>query len=319
MPHSKMPSNIVLFKKTAEKLGLTFTKVPTVGSRNLFKIASADRFYMGSFKSPGFYPETCRWHGVFTGNKQLTQNALQELGYKTITSTYLTPQEHPAFSTFLALAEENCHKFPVILKPNNGMDGRGIKYIADTKSLKRELKAFYKNKTSVLLQPIVTESEYRILIINGSVELVHSKDFRCVVGDGTKNIKTLLVEIPDKNKNEDFIKLQYELTGYTKKTVLDKNVAFKYHIVKDSTARHYQFKNFPKDLIRWSKSLTKDLSMQTVAIDLFIDGDMEDSTNYTIIELNSNPGLSHYYTACNDSVQPERICEKVLRDFFKIK
>ena len=319
MPHSKMPSNILLFKNTAERLGLTFTKVPITNSRNLFKIASAERFYLGSFKAPGFYPETCRWHGVFTGNKRLTQDILQELGYSTIASIFLTPQEHPSFATFLALAEETYQKFPIILKPNDGMDGRGIKYIANIKSLKRELKAFYKQGKTVLLQPIVTEPEYRILIINGSVELFHSKDFRSIVGDGKNNIKTLLAEILDKNKNEDFIKLQYTLTGYTKKTVLSEGELFKYHIVKDSSGRHYQFKKFPKDLMKWSKSLVKDLSIKTVAIDLFIDGDIEDSSNYIIIELNSNPGLTQYFKACNDSIQPERICEKVLRDYFNLK
>jgi hypothetical protein len=318
MTDAKMPSNIRLFKKTAEKLGLTFTKVPTPHSKNLFKISSADRFYLGSFASPGFYPETCRWHGIFTGNKQLTQNALQELGYKTIRSTFLIPQEHPSFTSFFALAEEKYQRFPLILKPNNGMDGRGIKYIADMASLKRELKSFYKDETTVLMQSIITEPEYRILIVNGSVELVHSKDFRSVVGDGVKNIKTLLAEVADKNKNEDFIALQYKITGHTMKTVLTTDESFRYHIVKDSSARHYQFENFPKDLVTWSTALVKDLSMKTVAVDLFIDGDMEDSANYTIIELNSNPGLSHYYTSCNDSVQPERICEKVLRDFFNI-
>jgi len=318
MPQTKMPSNILLFKKTAEKLGLTFTKVPISNSRNLFKIASPERFYLGSFKAPGFYPETCRWHGVFTGNKKLTQSILQELGYKTITSCFLTPQESFTFSAYLALAEENYKKFPLILKPNNGMDGRGIKYIGDAKSLKHELKAFYKSKKTVLLQSIILEPEYRILIINGSVELFHSKDFRSVQGDGKKNIKTLLEEIPNKDKNAEFIKLQYTLTGYTKKTVLNKNELFKYHIVKDSSGRHYQFENFPEDLLRWSKALIKDLSIQTVAIDLFINGDIEDSANYTIIELNSNPGLTQYYTACNDAIQPERICEKVLRDYFKL-
>lgn len=319
MPQATMPSNILLFKKTAEKLGLTFAKIPIKNNKHLFSIASEDRFYLGSWKSPGFYPEARRWGAVLTGNKRLTQDILQQFGYKTIESTFLTHEEHPTFKTFFNLAQAEYKKFPVILKPNNGMDGRGIKYIADIVALKHALKSFYRNKTAVILQPIITDSEYRILIVNGKVELVHSKDFRSVKGDGRKNIQTLLEKVSEKNKNNDFIKLQYTLTGYNKKTILDKNETFGYHIVKDSSARHYQFEKFPKDLLNWARSLTQSLSIDTFAIDLFVDGTLEDSDNYTIIELNSNPGLSHYYTACNDSVQPERICEKVLRDFFKIK
>jgi|GEM_PF-1187744 len=319
MKKDKTPANIALFKQTAEKLGLTFTKMPTKNNKHLFSIASADRFYLGSWKSPGFYPEARRWGGVLTGNKQLTQDILKRLGFKTIQSTFLTYEEHPSFKSFYNLAQEKYQRFPVILKPNNGMDGRGIKYVADMPALKRELKFFYKNRTTVILQPIITDSEYRILIINGKVELVHSKDFRSVKGDGKKDIQSLLGKISEKNKNNDFIKLQYTLTGYTRKTILGYKETFGYHIVKDSSARHYQFEKFPKDLLRWSQSLVHALSIDTVAIDLFVDGSLENSDNYTIIELNSNPGLSHYYTACKDSVQPERICEKVLRDFFKIK
>lgn len=318
MPLEKTPANILLFKRTAEKLGLTFTKMPIKNNKNLFSIASADRFYLGSWKTPGFYPEAKRWGGVLTGNKRLTQNILQNLGFKTIESTFLTYEEHPSFKTFFKLAQEKHEKFPVILKPNNGMDGRGIKYVADMNALKKELKSFHKKKMAVILQPIITDSEYRILIINGDVELVHSKDFRSVKGDGTKNIKTLLEKVADKNKNEDFIKLQYSLTGYNKNTILAKDETFGYHIVKDSSSRYYQYEKFPKDLVRWAKSLTQSLTIDTVAVDLFVDGDLEDSNNYTIIELNSNPGLAHYYTSCHDAVQPERICEKVLRHFFKI-
>ena len=319
MNTSKKLTNVALFAKTAKRLGLTVTKIPTATNKTLFSIASKDKFYFGSSKAPGFYPESRRWGAHLTGSKQLTQKILKKLGYKTIRSAFIMPRLHTSFQSFFKQAENAAKKFPVILKPDDGLDGRGIKYIANKAILKREMKTFYQNGTTVILQPIISDSEYRILIVNGNVELVHSKDFRSITGDGKTSIEMLLKEIPAGYQNTDFTSMQYELTGHTLNTILPKGDHFPYHIVKDSSKTHYQFEKFPKNLITWAKKLTKDLSIETYAIDLFVGTDLSDTDNYTIIELNSNPGLVHYYYSCNDKVQPDRICEKVLKKYFNIK
>ena len=244
---------------------------------------------------------------------------LKKLGYKTIKSSFITPSNHNSFQSFFKEAKKAASTFPVILKPDKGLDGRGIKYVANTTILKRELETFYKKHITVLVQPIITDSEYRILIINGKVELVHSKDFRCVTGDGIQTIQSLLRHVSKRNKNNDFIELQYDLTRNTPETILPVGMTFAYHIVNDSSARHYQFEKFPKNLTKWASELTKDLSIDTFAIDLFVKKDLSDSDGYTIIELNSNPGLAHYYYSCNDTVQPDRICTKVLKKYFNLK
>ena len=315
----KTLTNIDLFQRTAKKIGLTFKKTPIEGNPNLFCISGNGKFYFGSSKAPGFYPEARRWGAHLTGNKMLTQETLTELGYKTVKSSFLKPQNFASFKDFFAKAKKDYCKFPVILKPNKGLDGRGIKYIAELSSLKHEMRKFYKRKITVVMQQILMEPEYRILVVNNKVEIVHSKDFRAVIGDGTKTIAALLKETPDKDKNEEFIKLQYNLTKTTKRSVLPKNTEFTYHIVKNSSDRHWQTSRFPKELTNWATELTKTLNIPTLGIDLFIAGDLHDSDTYTIIELNSNPGLSHYYSSRANTEQPERIAEKVLRSYFKLK
>lgn len=319
MNTSKKITNIELFAKTAKKLGLTVTPLHAKNNKTLHAISSGDKFYFMSSKAPGFYPESKRWGAHLTGSKQLTQNMLTKLGYTTIRSSFLTPGDYNSLKAFSTEAQKVTKKFPVILKPDDGLDGRGIKYVANNTILKREMKHFYAKNTTVIIQPIITDSEYRILIVNKKVELVHSKDFRSITGDGEQTIQSLLKRIPARNLNTDFIQMQYNLTGYTYKTVLPADIQFPYHIVKDSSGRHYQHKNFSRDLLDWSNKLVKDLSIDTFAIDLFVTDNLERSSGYTIIELNSNPGLSHYYTSCNDTVQPDRICEKVLKKYFKIK
>lgn len=312
-------SNIELFSKTAKKLGLTVTPIPTEKNKNLCSISLGNKFYFLSSKAPGFYPNAKRWGAHLTGSKQLTQKMLTKLGYKTIRSNFLAPSAYTSFTAFFAQTQKVTKKFPVILKPDDGLDGRGIKYVANNTVLKREMKTFYLKNTTVIIQPIITDPEYRILIINKKVELVHSKDFRSIVGDGTQTIASLLSHIPAKNLNVDFISMQYSLTGYTSTSILPEGIQFPYHIVKDSSATHYQYKSFPKALTSWANKLVTDLSIDTFAIDLFVKADLKDPSGYTIIELNSNPGLAHYYYACNDTVQPDRICNKVLRTYFGLK
>lgn len=231
---------------------------------------------------------------------------------------FFDPQEFASSDKFCKAAIAKCQKFPVLIKPNKGLDGRGILYIDNIASLKRELKNFYKLKSVIIIQPIIAHPEFRILVINNEIELVHSKDFRAVTGDGISTIGDLLEKVSARDKNEDYIKLQFKLNKYNKKTVLRKDEEFKYHIVKNSSGRHFQTSDYSEEVIKWTKHLADSLNMGTFAIDLFADKDLKDSSKFTIIELNSNPGLAHYVKLCNDSSQPKRICERVLRDYFKL-
>jgi len=120
----KKLSNVDLFAKTAKKLGLTFKKIPTDTNKTLFSISNDRKFYFGSTKAPGFYPESRRWGAHLTGSKQLTQKILKKLGYKTIQSTFIHSDSHTSFKSFFSQAEKASKKFPVILKPDKGLDGR---------------------------------------------------------------------------------------------------------------------------------------------------------------------------------------------------
>ncbi|MFT5036905.1 MAG: hypothetical protein ACI9VM_000474 [Candidatus Azotimanducaceae bacterium] len=311
-------TNTELFQKTAKKLGLKFKKTPVERNKGLFSISGNGQHYFGSPNAPGFYPNVTRWNGAFTVNKKLAQSTLTQLGYKTIPSKFLIPTAHASFKSFWEKAQKMSPLFPIIIKPNAGFHGRGIQYVTDSPQLKRALQLLYREGREFMLQPVIDQEEYRILIVNGKVELVSSRSAPSVQGDGTKTIDELLATIPEDSKNTDFIRNQYAKNKLTPKTILEESMLFPYHILKDTDCRYYQSEKLPKELVKWANTLSKTLSAPVIGMDLFVNGQLSDPDNYTVIELNSNPGLANYYNKCGDSSQPLRICEKVLRDYFKI-
>lgn len=207
----------------------------------------------------------------------------------------------------------------MIIKPNGGFHGIGIQYIINNTQLRRVLKSLYREGKEFMMQPVLEQDEYRILIVNGKTELVSSRSNPCVLGDGVKTIAELLATIPMKSKNNDFIRHQYQKNNWTANTVLGKSIPFAYHFLKDTDGRYYQSQNLPKDLVTWAATLSKRLTAPVIGIDLFVKGNLHNKDNYTIIELNSNPGLANYYNKLGDLTEPMRICEKVLRDYFALK
>jgi len=314
----KNDSNVALFKRISKKLGLTFKMESMPGNKTLFSITDGTRMYLGSTAEPGFFPNVQRWNATLTKNKHLTQRILNRLKYKTIRSVYLFPKDFSSCGKFMSFAEQKAPKYPFIVKPDVGLQGAGIKYITDKKTLRDAIRPLYEKSKVSMLQPIIDQEEYRVLVINNKVELVHSKGYYSVIGDGEQTIESLLKNVPKNKQDEKFQLEVYKKLKKTKKTILEKDEKFPCHLIKKPTTDYYASEKLPKHLVKWSIDLAKQLSSPVLGIDIFVKSDLNNPKDYTIIELNSNPGLGYFYSWYDDDYEPERICESVLRNYFKM-
>lgn len=311
-------SNIQMYITVAKKLGLETKYVQSTPTRQPLLICNSERFFLINTNSPGFYPEARRWNAHFTGSKLLTQKILNQFGYNTIHTYALRVKDYPDQRALVKFLATEVYEFPVLIKPDRGKDGNDISIVEDVRSLQTTAAQLYKHGNDFLIQPINTEAEYRILVVDYKVVLMHSKKNQSVVGDGTSTIKQLLEHVPEKKKDSVYISWQHKKHGTKPSSVLPPGVTFEYHLTKIPSADYYKTKDFHPTVTKWAVSLAQTISSPVVGIDVFIPHSFTDPRTFTIIELNSNPALYYLPKRCNDSVTGYSIIETVLRNFFNL-
>lgn len=312
-------STLTLYTNAAKKLGLKTELVQSSHVRKRLLISNNETFCLVSAKNPGFYPAATRWIAHFTGGKLMTQKILKRYGYKVISTTEVKIGTYGSLKNFTEKLTAKHKKFPLLIKPDRGYDGIGIEIADSSTKFKQIIVKLYRNKKDFLIQPILEQNEYRILVIQGEVMLMHSKHKQGVLGNGTSTIKELLSEVKDSTKDPVFIKWQHQKLGTKPSSILPKDTLFEYHLVKLPTSTYYKTSHFPEGTRKWAEGVANTISSPVVGIDVFIPGDFKDTDEYTIIELNTNPAIYYLPKRCNDDVTAPKIIEKVLRNYFAIK
>ncbi|MFT7507281.1 MAG: hypothetical protein ACI92I_000424 [Acidimicrobiales bacterium] len=315
----KNTSPVALYTEAAKNLGLKTELVQSSHVRKRLLISNDKAFCLVSAGNPGFFPTATRWVAHFTGGKLMTQKILKRYGYNVISTTEVKISEYTSLKDFTQKLTSKHIKFPLLIKPDRGHDGIGIEIADNTIQFKKIFTKLYRDKKDFLIQPILNQNEYRILVVGGEVMLMHSKHKQGVTGDGTSTIKKLLSEVKESTKDPVYIKWQHQILGTKPSSVLPQGALFEYHLVKLPTNQYYKTSHFPAATREWAEAVAKTISSSVVGIDVFIPGDFKDTNKYTIIELNTNPALYYLPKRCDDDETAPRIIEKVLRDYFKLK
>jgi D-alanine-D-alanine ligase-like ATP-grasp enzyme len=314
----KKQNSITTIKTIAEKMGYK-TKYLTTGSAlNRLMVTHNGKMCILNSSVFGWYPEMQRWQHQLFNSKILTQDVLRTLGYKTIPTQKV---EHNKYTSLTQLHKETTNKikkYPVIVKPENGFKGNDIKIATSKTALRSIISEHHKNNKNVLVQPILNYDEYRILLINNKVELVHIKQLHHVIGDGKTTLHSLLSKISPREKDEVFIQQQLKARGYTESTKLTKAEKFPYHLTRYSDPDdYYESKKIPKEISAWAKKLAQDISVPTIGIDVFTPKGILDTKSYIVIELNANPAFEYIRSRYNDTEKMESIIQNSLSHYFK--
>lgn len=310
--------SIEVLKEIAESLSYTTKYLQSKGTAERLLISNGKKMYIANSTHFGFYPEVQRWQQHLFDSKILTQELLTMLGYTTIVSFTAYYKEYSSLRELNSAVVNHIEKYPVIVKPEQGARGNDITVAVNKTAVLEQVKSLYAMKKSLLIQPIHAYDEYRILVINGTVEVIHMKQLNHVVGDGVQTIQKLLHKKQKGEKDDTFIKLELKKRGLSLQSILSKNDTFLSHLTRFSSPNeYYESKKFPKNVVAWAKKLSLDISVQTIGIDIFAPKGLNDTNAYIIIELNANPAFEYINKRYNDSLKVREIATKFLTHYFK--
>lgn len=200
--------------------------------------------------------------------------------------------------------------YPVIVKPNSESQGRGVEIVYSDEELLGAMSFIFneiKDKVA-LVQKVVIGKDYRLVVLKNEVLCSYLRLPLFLVGDGNSTINNLLYkkiqQFTDRgrdvvvDKNDPRIKHSLDHLGLTFDTVL--SIGKKIDLLinanlssggeaEDVTSRiHSDYKNM-------AIKLTKEMGLTFCGVDIITPSKIDEPMNdYTVIEINSAPGLDYY-------------------------
>lgn len=300
--------------KTAKRLGLSATDVSSKKNFGKILIQSKNKIFVANGDS--FFPDVPRWIPKLMNDKILSQKVLTQKGYNVVKTKVVNPALVSSQKKYASELRSLKISYPAIIKPNSGLQGKGIVFLTNQADLIREAKPLYAVKKPFLVQSVVWHDEYRITLIANKTVMVHIKQLPHIVGDGKKTVESLLKKQSTKLKEANFIKWNLKQKDLHYGSVLAKDEIFHTHIIKKRTPEYYKSSNFPTAVVSWGKKILKDISTTTVAIDFVAPNGLKDPDSFIIFEINANPAWRYVLTELGDKETPERICEHILTSYF---
>lgn len=199
----------------------------------------------------------------------------------------------------------NLYNKPIVVKPRTTNCGIGITVFENSVSeteLKKAIAYAFKFDEDILLEEYAKGKEYRFVVIDGKCISVVWRRSASIVGDGKSTIREL-IENKDKEQwhylldnpmkidqpMEDFLKLQ----GFTFEDVLEKEQRI--FVRKNSNCSTGGesidvTEKMPEYFKKIAEKVAKLFDAKICGVDILID-DMS-KEEYTIVEINDNPGIS---------------------------
>lgn len=313
---AKKLSHIAIIIKEARKLGL---HVQQHKEQRVQKVLISNANKMFVLTGDNFYPDVQRWLPKLFNDKVLTQKILRQKGYKTVSTQTFHPSDFVSKKKFLEHVRAVPVTFPVIIKPNDGMKGRDISLITNSKELIEACLHFYKSAKKILIQPVIWDDEYRITFIANAPVMVHKKSQPRVYGDGVSTLKQLLAAQPDTLKEPNFIKWNLRSNKLLLSSILSVGEEFETHIIKKRTPEYYVTEKLPPQVVKWGSALMQDFSCSTIAIDFTSKDDLQTPERFVIFELNACPGWTYVTSELGDAETPYKLANLILKSYFKLK
>jgi cyanophycin synthetase len=132
-----------------------------------------------------------------SSNKQLTKSLLNE-------HRVPVPYGKPVYSEISAIMVANQIGLPVVLKPIDGNQGKGVYLNLKSESeIKAAFKGASKYSNGIIVEKYVKGKDFRVLVVNNKVAAVAERLPACVTGDGVHTIEELVnITNTDKNRGE---------------------------------------------------------------------------------------------------------------------
>lgn len=203
--------------------------------------------------------------------------------------------------------------YPLFLKPTMGTEGADIYRIEHPEQIENAIHQM-KNVPSIILQKTCRgKSEYRVVVLNGKIELAYERKPFTITGDGESSIETLIRNAIQQYQDEgrsitlraDDHKIDFKLAvdGLSRYAVLDKGVSLSplanVNLSEGATCieRTDLIAGHFSDLCH---SLYKEMGLTYYGLDLMADWESP-TPDYDIIEINRKPGYTNFANSSKDN------------------
>lgn len=191
------PDQAVYAAYASAEFGLGFDDIDG-GTGLAFRVASPTKTaYFGAGRC-SWYPQNNATAATLASDKYFASRILEDAGITTLGGNYyflstrhraLRPAGHERDDAFDYFRQLNRSAF---LKPLTGSRGDFAQAITDEASLGRYLDTVAPHYDAVLMQPLVSGSEYRIFLLDGEVVYSVRKFPPSLEGDGRHSVRDLL-------------------------------------------------------------------------------------------------------------------------------
>lgn len=208
--------------------------------------------------------------------------------------------------------------FPVIVKPINLSQGVFVTKVYNKQEYYQATKKILQKTSGFIVERFYSGNDYRIVVLDDDVVSAYQRIPLLIMGDGQSNVLELMQQ-----KQETFIKNgRKEIIDFEdyriKKNLRRRKLNFNSIILKNNIVylldnanlstggEAIDFtENIHPDFQKLAVSITKDMELRLAGVDILTSDITSPIVDYTIIEVNGAPSLTHY--ASFGEVQTKRV------------
>ncbi len=201
----------------------------------------------------------------------------------------------------------NKYNHDIVFKINSGTCGNNVDRITDIETLTNKFLSLKQNSMYSICPFYDITNEYRIIILNGNIELIYKKELPVVYGNGKESIKELLIKFnPSYFKNIEDKKLD---------RILNKNEKYIYNWKFNlSQGARASFEINEKDKENIEKIVNQVFNIGFCSIDIIKTQD----NKYMILEINSGVMMKNLMDEYGIEIA-QKIYEKAILSMFEEK
>lgn len=260
------------------------------------------------------------------GNKHLTKQILGEAGIP-------VPHGDIAYTIRSAAAIASCLGYPVVLKPFDSNQGKGVfTDISNYRELERAYNTATKYSHAVIVEKYIPGNDYRLLVVGGKMVAAAQRKPPCIMGDGIRSIREL-IDIENENpmrgsdhekpltwiRLDDMSKQVLAKEGYDEDSIPEKGrtVLLRHNgnLSTGGTASDCTQEVHPENArIAVAAAQLMELDIAGIDITCIDISKPLTSENGALIEVNAAPGLRMHLFPSEG--QPRNVAEDILRMYY---
>ncbi|MEH2296960.1 MAG: cyanophycin synthetase [Nostoc sp.] len=208
--------------------------------------------------------------------------------------------------------------FPVIVKPINLSQGVFVTKVHNKQEYYQAAKKILQKISGFIVERFYSGNDYRIVVLDDEVVSAYQRIPLFIIGDGQSNVLELMQQKEEtfiKNRRKEIIDFEdYRIKKNLRRRKLNfnsiipkNNLVYLLDNANLSTGGEaIDFtENIHPDFQKLAVSITKDMELRLAGVDILTSDITSPIVDYTIIEVNGAPSLTHY--ASFGEVQTKRV------------